>query len=192
MERRMTHTIILHRMNEDNFFDITRPLHGTVFPGLPEFDMTQNLSPADKVKVSNLRGLRQHLSKIFLLARDGETTAGWSWGYQSMDEEFYMCNSAVMPEYRRKGIYKSLLDKMIDEAANEGFQVITSKHHVGNNAIIIPKLQRDFRIVGTELDLRFGLFVKLAYFVNSDSAKVYAYRSGSTAYDDQLGNLIKT
>lgn len=87
---------------------IWRPLYSTVFGNQPEFDVTLNLDGSTKAKVRQLRELRQHLLKIFLVAREGENIAGWSWGFQSLDEEFYMCNSAVQVRQITEMIFPAL------------------------------------------------------------------------------------
>ena len=43
-----------------------------------------------------------------------ENFIGWSFGWQENPNTYYMCNSAVLPKYRRKGIYSALLDLNIE------------------------------------------------------------------------------
>ena len=72
---------------------------------------------------------------------------GWSWGYQDSPEAFYMCNSAIMPAHRRKGLYTKLLTKMVAKINEHGFQRIYSKHNLTNNSVLIPKLKFGFKII---------------------------------------------
>ncbi len=81
--------------------------------------------------------------------------------------ELYMMNSAVLPKYRRQGHYKRLMFKVMERAKELGFQQISSLHLASNNDVIIPKLQAGFNITGMEISDQFGVFVKLAYYLNA-------------------------
>lgn len=89
-----------------------------------------------------------------------------------------MVNSAVLPEYRQMGIYTKLLSMMIDKAASDGFQIVSSIHHASNNAILIPKLKLGFKVVGMKIHARFGTLLELHYYTNEKVGKVIDYRTG--------------
>ena len=116
--------------------------------------------------------------RIYLTAWEDEKLVGWSWGFQNSGLEFYMCNSAVFPEHRRKGIYTELIKKVLNKAQEDGFQEITSKHHPDNNSVIIPKLKSGFIIQGFETNPRFGLLVKLIYYKSAAILNVHNHRTG--------------
>ncbi len=116
--------------------------------------------------------------RYYLFCRDGEKIVGWSCGYQKDSEEFYMVNSAVMPEYRELGIYTNLLNKMIEKAKVDGFQIISSIHHASNNGILIPKLKAGFKVVGMKLSPRFGTLLELHFYTNEKVGQVLDYRTG--------------
>lgn len=116
--------------------------------------------------------------RLYLTAWDSENFVGWSWGYQKSGEEFYMCNSAVMSEYRRKKIYSEMMRKIILKATADGFKEITSKHHADNNAVIIPKLKAGFVIQGFEINAKFGLMINLIFYKNSKILEVHHMRTG--------------
>lgn len=116
--------------------------------------------------------------RLYLLAYVDGKLAGWSWGYQKSSTEFYMCNSAVLPEFRRKGIYKHMLETVLEKASQDGFQEITSKHHACNNEVLLPKMRKGFMISGFEINPRFGTLVTLVYFPNKQVEHVYQQRIG--------------
>lgn len=128
--------------------------------------------------VPSIAELRIKDIRSYLLCRDGVKVVGWSFGFQKDAEEFYMTNSAVIPEYRKMGIYKTLLSMMVEKAKNYGFQIVSSNHHASNNAILIPKLKLGFKIVGMKLNPRFGTLIELHYYTNHKVSKILDYRTG--------------
>ena len=115
---------------------------------------------------------------------------GWSWGYQESASRFYMCNSAVFPEHRRKGLYTMLLNEMIKRVTAIGFQEIYSRHTTTNNAVIIPKLKIGFVITSIEITDLFGALVHLTYFPNALRKKILDYRVGQIKPDDEIKNYL--
>lgn len=111
---------------------------------------------------------------------------GWSWGYQESAFRFYMCNSAIFPEHRRKGLYTMLINEMIKRLTRLGFQEIYSRHTTTNNAVIIPKLKAGFVITAMEISDSHGALVHLAYFPNSLRKKVLDYRVGQIKPDEEI------
>lgn len=116
---------------------------------------------------------------------------GWSWGFQESGETFYMCNSAIMPEHRRKGLYTELLKSMLEVVTKEGFQKIYSRHVATNNAVLIPKLKAGFQITNLEMSDVFGVLVHLTYFPNPMRRKMLAYRSGQLRPDSEIRRWLR-
>ncbi|MBK6772549.1 MAG: hypothetical protein IPG78_10565 [Ignavibacteria bacterium] len=50
--------------------------------------------------------------------------------------------TAIFKQHQNKGIYKSLLPKVLDILKEKGFQKVYSRHSATNNQIIIPKLKQ--------------------------------------------------
>lgn len=103
---------------------------------------------------------------------------GWSWGFQEQATVYYMCNSAILPTHRKKGLYTCLMKEMINQAMKQGFTTIYSRHIITNNDIIIPKLKCGFKITSFELNERFGTMVLLSYFKNKTQHDILDFRSG--------------
>ena len=118
--------------------------------------------------------------RFYLLCKDGDKVAGWSWGTQLDAEEFYMVNSAVFPEYRNRGVYKTMMNMMIAKAKDEGFQIISSKHRATNNAVLVPKLKAGFKLIAMKLHPRFGVLVELHYYTNEKMNGLLDYRTGES------------
>ena len=102
-----------------------------------------------------------------------------------------MANSAVLPDYRRHGIYSELLTACIRLTKEAGFEVIYSLHLSGNNAVIIPKLKAGFVISGMEMLEGAGMMVRLSYFHNEVRREAYSFRTGLTRPSEQLRALMK-
>lgn len=111
---------------------------------------------------------------------------GWSWGFQEQATVYYMCNSAVLPTHRNKGLYTCLMKEMINRATAKGFTTIYSRHIMTNNDIIIPKLKCGFKITGTELNERFGTMIVLSYFKNKMQNEILDFRSGLKKPDKKV------
>lgn len=172
-------------VSREEFIPVFRELRPTVFNENNDIDLNSYWSEEEKTKNNELQQMCKTEIRSYLLCKDGEKVAGWSFGVQKDAEEFYMVNSAVMPEYRNLGIYKSMLDLIIEKAKKEGFQVISSIHHASNNAILIPKLKIGFKIVGLKINPRFGTLLELHYFTNEKISKIMDYRTG---YSKNLAN----
>lgn len=156
-------------------FKIHRPI---IFAENNTLDLDSLLTNEEKEKRKKLNDYIQLSYELFLVAYDRDRLIAWSWGFAKSNHEYYMCNSAVYPEYRGKNIYKTLLDKTIEKVSLDGFQEITSKHHSSNNAVLIPKLKKGFLITGTEINARFGLMVCLTYFPNKKIEHIVHQRVG--------------
>lgn len=116
---------------------------------------------------------------------------GWSWGIQESSSTFYMVNSGVLEECRRKGIYSALVKRCVETVSGNGFQLIYSRHCSTNNNVIIPKLKAGFVISKMEMDDRFGVLIHLHFYTNKDRLRIMHYRSGQLRPDQKLKQLFK-
>lgn len=115
---------------------------------------------------------------------------GWSAGHQESAETFYMRNSAVLPDHRRKGLYAILLDHVVRDVMAKGFQKIYSRHSATNNSVIIPKLKYGFMITSLEVTDTFGVLVHLSYFPKELRRKMMVYRVGDMKPDDEIKGCL--
>ncbi len=147
-------------------------------------------SEEERVKARELDKLMGTPLKIYLGAFRGEEFAGWSWGFQESAGTFYMCNSAVLPEHRRQGLYTALLNEMLRRALGAGFQKIYSRHTATNNAVIIPKLKAGFHLTHFELSDNFGVLVHLSYFPSALRRKILEFRAGDLRPDAEMKKAL--
>ena len=154
--------------------------------------MNQNLILSDMEK-ENVRKLHKNLSSIYSLrlgVYKGDEFCGWFCGEQHTAESFYMRNSAIYPNHRKKGLYTALLKEVMTRVQAEGFQIAYSRHNTTNNAIIIPKLKAGFKITTLEVSERFGTLVHLTYFFNEVRAQILDFRSGNSKPSEQVKKAL--
>jgi GNAT superfamily N-acetyltransferase len=166
----------------------------TVFEDDHSYFFMDLLTQEEKAKKDAIIKERGEINsfRLYLAAFDEEDNfAGWSWGYEENAFEYYMCNSAVLPEYRRKGIYSALLEKNLEILTERGYQKIYSRHCATNNDVIIPKLKAGFNITTMQLDDIFGVLVHLSYFPNKIRKKILDYRCGQLKPDAQIKEIFK-
>lgn len=149
----------------------------------------------DEQEMSSVDRLSKNLGqpyKLYLAAFNAENEfVGWSWGFQENSTTFYMCNSAVLPEFRRQGIYSRILTECLQKLATEGFQLVYSRHCATNNSVIIPKLKAGFLISKMEIDDKFGVLIHLHYYFNKTRKKIMDYRAGQLRPDQEIKDIFK-
>lgn len=164
---------------KEEFIPLYRQYRPELFPEVNDIDINALYTESEKELIAGLDKMCTTEYRLYLTAWDDEKFIGWSWGFQKSGLEFYMCNSAVFPEYRRKGIYTDIMEKVVAKAQEDGFQEITSKHHPDNNSVIIPKLKSGFVIQGFEINPRFGLLVNLIRYKSDKVLGIHNQRVGS-------------
>jgi GNAT superfamily N-acetyltransferase len=106
-----------------------------------------------------------------------EELVGWSFGWMERGSVFYMANSGVVPSYRRKGIYSSLLSAVQDYASSNGAVAIRSQHSVLNNPVIVAKLLAGFHVSGISQSARMGTLVELTFHFSEKRHELFRNRS---------------
>lgn len=133
------------------------------------------------IEKENRKTLFQHTKErqmfcFFIYKKD--EIIGWHFGKQIDHEEYYMINTAIYEQYRNNGVYQAFLKEIILFLKEKGYQLISSKHHASNNAVLVPKLKAGFYIKALEIDINFGTMVRLVFFVNDRAKEIYFYRTG--------------
>lgn len=120
----------------------------------------------------------------------GDKIVGWHMGRQTDTDTYYMANTAVLPEYRGRGIYIELVVALIEYLRIRGFQKLTSRHLASNNLILTLKLRAGFQITGMEVDERFGILVCLSYLYNEKRRDAYRFRIGTKRPDEEIKKFL--
>jgi N-acetylglutamate synthase-like GNAT family acetyltransferase len=173
------------------FWDFFQEARKILFETNFDFDVQAVMSEKEKLKSRELNEVFKPVKDYYLVAKDGDNIIGWSFGIQKSNHDFYMINSAVFSEYRRKGIYTELMKQAVAHIKELGFQYIYSRHKLTNNDILIPKLKFGFNIVGMEVNDMFGNLVILGYYTNEKRRELLEIRAGMRKMNEEYMKLVK-
>lgn len=173
----------LYRKHQRNHFDEQNQI----------FRLTEAFSKEELERFEKLKKqMGESIYKLHLLAESPEGKfAGYTFGFQESGITFYMCSSLVAVEHRRKGLYTSLLEKVMELTVAEGFQTLYSRHYLSNNSVIIPKLKKGFHVSGIETSDLFGTTLILTYYSNATRNEVFSYRTGETKPSEKVSELLR-
>ncbi len=129
--------------------------------------------------------------RLHLMLYDKNKLIGWSAGWQDSTDTFCMANSALLPKYRGRGLYKILLNEVMRTVIAAGFMKIDSSHIQTNNPIIICKLKHGFTISGVRVDYRVGCLVDLSFHVKPIEKEIARFRVGYRA-SKKVKDILKT
>lgn len=154
------------------------------------FRLRDSLSEPERNK---LKSLSANLGEPFMLRLGvfhNDQFIGWHFGRQDSLTSFYMQNTGILPEHRRKGLYTHLVKKVLEIASELGFQSIWSRYNATNNAVIIPKLKQGFVITALEVTDIFGTLIHLYYFPKDVRRKMMDYRVGQIKPDAEVKTYL--
>jgi hypothetical protein len=82
----------------------------SVFEEVYSYDLRGILSSSEQDKIKELGQLIGASYKLYLGVFDRENEfVVWIWGQQESASTFYMVNSAILKNHRRKGLYGALI-----------------------------------------------------------------------------------
>ncbi len=169
------------------FFSQNRPV---LFSGNIDLKLSNILTEQEKSNIKELSTSYGSPYKLRMYILNGDEKIGWFLGEQKDSETFYMINTAIFKQHQNKGIYKSLLPKVLDILKEKGFQKVYSRHSATNNQIIIPKLKQGFMITAFEISDVFGILIHLSYYFNESRRKAIEYRTGHLKPDKILSEAL--
>lgn len=163
----------------------------SLFPESLWYDVREVLTPEERSGFQDRVARTANRHEVHLAAFEGEDLVGWTTAFQTKPLELYMRNSAVFPQYRRKGVYTKLMNEMLVQAEKAGYQTVSSYHICTNNAVIIPKLKAGFNIVGMEVWDDVGVVVRLVRNLNDLRQDVLEFRSGEAHPSRPVRDVLK-
>jgi hypothetical protein len=182
---------VIKELTNEEFTTLSQDLSHQIFEDEGQIFKLFKIMNEEEVKM--WKQLSSHTGtplRINLGMFKGDEFVGWSWGYQETAFKFYMCNSAILPEHRKLGLYTRLMNEMIKRTIVLGFQEIYSRHTATNNAVIIPKLKAGFIITTMQISDVFGVLIHLNYFPNKLRQKMMDYRVGQIKPDVEIKELL--
>lgn len=181
----------IHETVPDVFWKLVDPyIHKLFDDDSLVFNLRDHLSDQENKTLKTLQAGFICPYKLHLAVKEGEDLVGWSFGYQDSNKSFYMQNSAVLPAYRRHGIYSFLMQSAVERLVDLKFEKIWSRHMLTNNSIIIPKLKYGFTISGFELNDVFGNLVHLSYYADPFHQRIIDFRTGHLRPDEKIKQVF--
>ncbi|HMS63894.1 MAG TPA: GNAT family N-acetyltransferase [Ignavibacteria bacterium] len=176
--------------DEKEFREFFSKNRSVIFSENITLNLSSFLTEDETDKINHLRKNTGNFYKLQMYILKEKEIIGWSFGTQTDHETFYMINTAIFKEHQNKGIYKSLLPKILDILKEKGFQKVYSRHHATNNQVIVPKLRQGFIITSFEISEIFGIMIHLTYFFNEYRKKTIEYRVGKLKPDFKMRNAL--
>ena len=101
------------------------------------------------------------------LIQMGDELVGWHFGSLSQPGSYYMTNTCVLPQFRRLGVYTTLITEIISELSRAGVTQFFSRHDPSNHPVIEAKKKIGFIEAGYFEDPRLGRLLILVKLVTS-------------------------
>lgn len=139
--------------------------------------MTGRMPPEEQDGIRHLRSTLPPRERVRIGAFHGENLVGWCHGWFDGPAQFYMANSAVLPDYRRQGVYSALVMAMVEEVGLRGVSKVFSHHVATNNPVLIAKLKLGFVFSGMSFSEEMGMLVQLSYFIYPERLSLYRERT---------------
>jgi GNAT superfamily N-acetyltransferase len=161
-----------------------------MFEDISHIPIEEYMSGPERQRRKDYDDMVHRLYELRILIMHGHEIIGWHIGRQGQRECGHMSNTGIFKEYRGRGIYSALLPKVLEIFREQGIAKVNSKHHVSNNAVLIPKLKAGFVITGFEVDERYGLFVNLSYIFSEQRMNAYKVRVGAMRPDEEIKKYL--
>ena len=172
-------------MDDDTFDPLFAEYRPLVFANTATFNPRAHYSEEELGRLDTLSRNLDERYHVHFAIYNGDTFVGWHTGRQADAGIFYMVNTGILQEHRGRGLYTALLPVVLEHLKHAGFQIVTSRHNMTNNAVIIPKLKAGFIISGFEVNDSFGTLVQLSYYFNPLRRKMMDVRVGQRKLDDE-------
>src|SRR5579862_2120667 len=144
----------LKRMNTDEFWDVYAKdfhKHSPLDLFFEEEKLRSN-SESERLNLLNAPIADTLIEDSYLLLDSNEKVIAMIRGWQKTFDSYYMHFTAVHTDYRKLGIYSEIINRVLAYTKQLGFSRILSCHAPFNNAVLIAKLKKDFKIISMEVD----------------------------------------
>jgi len=142
----------------------------------PGLELAPLFTPAQSAGFRDLDAILDERLQHRMLFEAGGATIGGYWGQQEPFGRYYMTVSVFRPDWRGRGLYTALLERVTAAVAGAGFREMYSRHRADNNAILVPKLRAGWVIAAFEVAPRWGLTVHLRKYLVDALTLTHEYR----------------
>ena len=137
-------------------------------------------------RLTEARGGQPLVDRWLIREESGDRVVAVYRGEQVDGHTYSTSHAAVHLDFRRRGIYRALIERILESSRELGFAAVISGHAPGNNPAIIAKLSAGFRIDRLELDALHGPTLWLRYFHDPDELAAYEFRCGLATLTPEL------
>jgi GNAT superfamily N-acetyltransferase len=153
----------------------------------PEMYFARGAEREERAKrLEDARGARPLVDRWLIHEGDDERVVAVYRGEQLDGHTYSTWHASVHPGFRRRGIYRALIERVLESTRELGFTSVVSNHAPGNNPAIIAKLSLGFRIDRLDLDALHGPTLWLRYFHDPDELAAYEFRCGLATLTPEL------
>jgi len=151
-----------------------------------EEERLRSTSESEKLNILNEPLTNISIEDNYLLLNSDKKPIAMVRGWQKSFDSYYMQFTAVHTDYRKQGIYSEIVDRVLSYTNSLGFSRVLSCHAPFNNAVLIAKLKKGFKIIGMDIDPALGNNVWLCYFHNEELKKAFEFRCGDIIFSKKL------
>lgn len=178
------------RMPTQSFWDVyTKDFHKhSPLELFFEEEKLRSNSENERLNLLNEPVVNTLIEDNYLLLNSEEKVIAMVRGWQKTFDSYYMQFTAVHTDYRKQGIYSEIVERVLIYTKLLGFSRVLSCHAPFNNAVLIAKLKKDFKIIGMDVDAALGNNIWLCYFHNEELKKAFEFRCGNMNFSKKLSD----
>lgn len=143
---------------------------------------------SENLNLLSEQSLEKLLEDNYLLLDEKGLVIAMMRGWQKSYDSYYMQFTAVHTDFRKQGLYSALIDRILLYTSRLGFSRVLSCHAPFNNAVLIAKLKKDFKVVGMDIDPALGINILLCYFHNQELKRAFELRCGKLTFSENLSS----
>jgi GNAT superfamily N-acetyltransferase len=186
LDERLLGRYRLERLEPAAYWDVFEAQMRPHYPPEVFFELDELLPAPDHEAVERLRHSTGGRVRDPIAVRlDGELAAMF-YGSSGIRGEYWMLATVVTPPHRRQGLYRAIVQWVLDYAREAGFLSVVSQHAPNNLPVMIAKLKAGFVIEAFELDARVGPSVRLRRYLHAAYEQAFAYRCGEASLDTAM------
>lgn len=142
------------------------------------YQMSTLLNSRERNKTMSIAARDHGTDHIYLGLFTGRRFIGWTCGFRTTRDGFYISNSAIKARYRGRGLHSALLAHLLKTLKTQGYKTITCHQYTTQSKLIARKLEMGFHIVAFELNDTHGALIKMNYLINERTLNMTLRRIG--------------
>lgn len=167
----------VHPISWEEYTDACARLEDRIFGDYFAFAWRQERGLETQKLTERFERQEGALLKVILGFFFQDELIGWHYSVQNGADQLVMKDTGILPEHQNKGLYSSMLPRLLRHFQTLGVEKVLSYHRATNNQVIIPKLRAGFFINGLTVD-GYGLATELIYAFDEAYRDCLRVRSG--------------